>query len=760
MPKDKKKIFLVIFSILLHLLLPRRVIADDKSLLTVWAMGAEGEKIGKMARRFEESHPEVKIVTQAIPWGAAHEKLVTAVAGESAPDVCQLGTTWVPEFKAINALLPLDAYIAKSDLINQENFFPGSWNTNLIQGQVYGIPWYVDTRVLFYRKDLLSEVGYDHPPRDWVELKEACKKLTQDIDGDGKVDRYGISLGARDWGLLSMFIWQNGGDVLNADHIAPQLDTPQVREAVQYYVEFFKKGYVPLGAAAGTDIFNAFKTGYLPMFISGPWMLEELRKQIPELDDKWSVSVLPRKASSTSFVGGSNLVIFKQSKNRDIAWQFIEFMNQPQTQIEWYKETKDLPSLKSAWEDPYLKDKIRLKVFGEQLKDAKAPPSIREWEQIGDVINNRMEQIIFQKITMEEFIRGSSSDISAILTTQREEQSNLYKISIFSIIILAIAILFILYFKINPKGIKPETPISSFGGLLSTLKTCRAPYLFIFPSMILFIVFLFSPIFLSFIMSLTNYDIFALNNWNNLLFIGFKNYRVLLHDPMFWKALRNTFYFILIGGPLSVTVSLLAAVILNSGLVKFRTVFRTGFFTPVVTTMVAVAVVWRWLYNPRFGLINWALDSIGIEGQNWLGDVRLALLALIIMAAWKNFGYNMVIFLAGLQTIPLQLYESAEIDGANRLNSFWHITLPLLRPTLFFVTIITTIGYFQFFAEPYIMTDGGPLNSTFSMVFLMYRQGFKYFNMGYASAVAYILFGIIAAFSLLQYRLSKASFEY
>ncbi|MDP8217424.1 MAG: sugar ABC transporter permease [Candidatus Theseobacter exili] len=195
-------------------------------------------------------------------------------------------------------------------------------------------------------------------------------------------------------------------------------------------------------------------------------------------------------------------------------------------------------------------------------------------------------------------------------------------------------------------------------------------------------------------------------------------------------------------------------------MVKFRTFFRVGYFTPVVTTMVAVAVVWRWLYNPQYGLINWALESIGIAGHNWLGDVNLAMPSLIIMAAWKNFGYNMVIFLAGLQGIPSHLYEAAEIDGAGKMASFLHITLPLLKPTIFFVTIITTIGYFQFFAEPYIMTDGGPLNRTVSVVLLMYRQGFKYFNMGYASAIAYVLFFIIALFSLVQFRFSKEGFEY
>ena len=214
----------------------------------------------------------------------------------------------------------------------------------------------------------------------------------------------------------------------------------------------------------------------------------------------------------------------------------------------------------------------------------------------------------------------------------------------------------------------------------------------------------------------------------------------LLQDPLFWKALGNTLYFVVVGVPLSIAVSLGAALLLHSRLGVFRPFFRTAFFAPVVTTVVAVAVIWRYLFHTRYGLVNWALSWFGVHPVDWLGDPRWAMPTIILFAVWKNFGYNMIIFLAGLQSIPEDLYEAARIDGASRWRQFVHVTLPMLGPTLLLVGILTLAGYFQLFAEPYVMTQGGPLQSTVSVLYLMYEQGFKWWNLGVASAVAFLLF--------------------
>jgi len=237
--------------------------------------------------------------------------------------------------------------------------------------------------------------------------------------------------------------------------------------------------------------------------------------------------------------------------------------------------------------------------------------------------------------------------------------------------------------------------------------------------------------------------------------VGLRNYANLIHNPTFWTAVKNTFYFALVGGPLTVAASLGAALLVNARAVRLRGLFRTVYFTPFVTTLVAIAVVWRYLYHPRYGLLNYLLGHIGIGPVDWLGDPHWAMPAIIVMAIWKNFGYNMLIFIAGLQSIPEDLYEAARIDGAGALRRFWHVTIPQLAPTFLFVGVVTMIGYFQLFAEPYVMTGGGPLRATTSLVLFMYEEGFRWWRMGVAAAIAFVLFAIILLWTLLQMRLQR-----
>ncbi|MGH7445922.1 MAG: carbohydrate ABC transporter permease [Longimicrobiales bacterium] len=267
--------------------------------------------------------------------------------------------------------------------------------------------------------------------------------------------------------------------------------------------------------------------------------------------------------------------------------------------------------------------------------------------------------------------------------------------------------------------------------------------------------FFFLPVAAAFVLSFTDFDIYSIADLDNARFVGLRNYTQLATTPLFWQALRNTFYFALIGGPLTIAVALGAALLVNAPLARFKTFFRTVYFVPFVTTLVAIAIVWRYLYHTRYGLLNYGLDRVGIGPIDWLGDPRWAMPAIILMAVWKNFGYSMLIFIAGLQSIPEELYEAARIDGARPLRRFWHITLPQLGPTLLFVALITMIGYFQLFVEPYVMTAGGPLRSTTSVVLLMYEEGFRWWRMGLAAAIAFVLFGVILIATLIQFRLQR-----
>jgi multiple sugar transport system permease protein len=274
---------------------------------------------------------------------------------------------------------------------------------------------------------------------------------------------------------------------------------------------------------------------------------------------------------------------------------------------------------------------------------------------------------------------------------------------------------------------------------------------FALPFILLFVVFLAGPIVVAFFTSLTDMRVTDLRNPLGVNIVGLSNYADVFSDPTFRKAAVNTVVFVLIGVPLTMALGLLAAVALNQGIVKFRRVFRVGFYTPVVTSIVAIAVVWRLLLGTDTGLVNGLLGTVGIDGPGWLTDTRLALPSLIVMTAWRNLGFSMILFLAGLQTIPVSLYEAARVDGAKGWQTFRHITLPLLRPTMLFVAVITTIGYLQFFEEPFVMTQGGPLDSTLSVSMHAFKQ-FSFGNYGYTAAVAYVLFLAIAVVAFLQFR--------
>ncbi|MEZ5066408.1 MAG: sugar ABC transporter permease [bacterium] len=282
----------------------------------------------------------------------------------------------------------------------------------------------------------------------------------------------------------------------------------------------------------------------------------------------------------------------------------------------------------------------------------------------------------------------------------------------------------------------------------------RAAWILVGPAVLLLVSFFLLPVVAGLLLSLTDFDIYAIADPANARFVGLANYAQVLSSDAFRQALANTLYFVLVGGPLSIAVSLAAAVLVEARLLRGKRWFRTAYFVPVVTTLVAVAIVWRYLYHPD-GIINHLLRSIGASPVDWLGNPRWAMPAIILLAIWKNFGYNMLILVAGLQAIPEQLYEAAEIDGAGGLRRFLHVTLPGLGPVLFFVSVTTTIGYFQLFAEPYVMTQGGPLGATRSIMLLMYEEGFRWWRMGDAATLATFLLGVTLAGALIQIALRR-----
>jgi multiple sugar transport system permease protein len=279
---------------------------------------------------------------------------------------------------------------------------------------------------------------------------------------------------------------------------------------------------------------------------------------------------------------------------------------------------------------------------------------------------------------------------------------------------------------------------------------------FALPFLLIFMTFTAGPIIASAVMSFTDFGLADLRRPLGTDFVGLQNYIELAADPRFWTSLFNTAYFVVVGVPATLVLGLAAALALDRGINRMRTLFRVGYYLPVVTSIVAIAVVWRFVLNPDQGLLNMLLAQVGIDGPNWLGDPTFAMPSIIAMGVWRNLGFAMVVFIAGLQAIPRELYEAASIDGAGRWQQLRSVTLPMLRPTILFITVITTIGYLQLFEEPFVMTGGGPLDKTLSVSMYMYQEGFEFFHQGYAAAIAWVLFLIVAAVAFFQFRILRS----
>jgi multiple sugar transport system substrate-binding protein len=386
--------------------------------LSFWAFGSEGEYISKLIPAFENRNPGIKIIVQSIPWTAAHEKLLTAYAGNAPPNICQLGNTWISEFVALDAIEPLDSLIELSETIDLCNYFPGIWETNRIDNQIYGVPWYVDTRVLFYRKDLLTKIKYPDGPKTWDELIDACRKLVQ-LD----LATYGIFLPLNDWRDPILFGIQSGSNLLRDNNCYSDFSSKKFREAFEFLLQFFREELCPLGVTEVTNIYQGFGEGYFAMLITGPWNIGEFSRRLPEnIQDKWMTAPLPAPENSHpgySLAGGCSLVIFKNSNYKEASWKLIEYLSEQKTQIEFYKLTGDLPAHVEVWQDSIFVNNPYVKAFYQQFQYVKSTPKIPEWEQIALKVQQYMESAAYGEMSVEETLSKLDKDVDQILEKRR-----------------------------------------------------------------------------------------------------------------------------------------------------------------------------------------------------------------------------------------------------------------------------------------------------------------------------------------------------
>ncbi len=394
-----------------------------KITLDFWAFGAEGDKVRDFVTRFEAENPGVHVVAQNIPWTAAHEKLLTAYAGNSLPDICQLGNTWIPEFVVLNALEILDASVDSSMTIAPDSYFPGIWETNRIAENLYGIPWYVDTRVLFYRRDLLSKIGWERPPETWAEMLEISRLLVK-----GGHSKYGIILPLNEWSLPIILGMQQGSEILREQAGFGDFAGSEFLQGLKIYDQFFQEGLAPKGMTEVNNVYQGFQEATFAMYISGPWNIGEMKRRLPaHMQDDWDTAPLPAIRAEDypglSLPGGSSLVVFRSSEHKDLAWDWIEYLSRPDVQSEFYVQTGDLPARLESWTSMELSVKRPTAAFFRQLESVKKTPQVPEWEQIAMKLQQYLEYVVFGKWTAKEAMDLLDQDVNKILEKRRWLQS-------------------------------------------------------------------------------------------------------------------------------------------------------------------------------------------------------------------------------------------------------------------------------------------------------------------------------------------------
>ena len=393
---------------------------SDRQTIRFWVMGSEGEVIAQLIPEFERANPDVRVRIQQVPWTAAHEKLLTAFAGDSLPDLCQLGNTWLPEFVALRAVDPLDSRVAASRTIAAADYFPGIWNTNVVDGQLYGVPWYVDTRLLFYRKDLLAAAGIDSPPRSWAEWERAMAALKK-REGKDSGD-YAILLPLNEFEPLLALALQQDEPLLRDHESRGAFAGPGFRRALDFYSTIFRNGWAPaVGGGEISNVWTEFGRGRFAFYISGPWNMGEFRRRLPpERQGDWMTAPLPGpNGPGASTAGGASLVVFRSSRHPDAAWRLVEFLSDPATQLRFHELTGNLPPRRSAWRDPRLADDPHARAFREQLERVRPAPKIPEWERIVTEMQIVAEQVARGRMNVEQAGRELDRRVDAMLEKRR-----------------------------------------------------------------------------------------------------------------------------------------------------------------------------------------------------------------------------------------------------------------------------------------------------------------------------------------------------
>ncbi|MCE5199838.1 MAG: extracellular solute-binding protein [Armatimonadota bacterium] len=762
----------------------------EKIKLVVWGpMVPERMKGWEAAyAEFERRHPNIEV--EMLGMGAGNmnsQKLMTAIVGKVPPDVVLQDRFTVGDWAARATFTPLNELIErdrkKHDGVRPEEYYKAAWNEAVYEGKVYAIPDDIDDRVLYYNRQLFREVGLDpnRPPRTWDELISYSKRLTK-YRADGGFDRIGfIPLYGNSW--LYLFSWQNGGEFMSPDCRTCTLDNPKTVEALDFLVKYYDqfKGVQALNSFAsgfkGGEL-DPFLTGQVAMKVDCGIFINSIARYNPGLDFAVAPAPVPvdryegkagfkGKPQYITWSGGFSWAIPRGARHVEESWALIKWLKSEEGTRLIHKAQREYNISKGRTYVPWLTANSRVN----DILIREFSPKIRRLRDAQQTTLSLLPDSLYRPVTFiglrlwDEQVRATDSAINhkkspkaALSFGQRVVQKELDKVrnkATYHDLNWAYPIGIVGLFAII--GCLVVAAIHRRRGPLSRLskKEAVAGYLFACPWLFGFLVFTLGPIIASLVFSFCDYDVLHPAKW-----VGLNNYVNLLTDDRCFmsKAMYNVGYLALWGLPLGMIVSLSAAMLLNTK-VRGMNWYRTVYYLPSIVPSVASAVLWIWVLNPEYGLINTAWRAtftswFHIAPPLWLASEYTSKPALIVMGLWAAGG-GIILWLAGLQGISRALYEAADIDGAGWWSRLWNVTLPMLTPYIFFNLVMGTIGVLQSFETQYIMTGGGPVDSTMVPVLYLFSNAFNYFKMGYASAIAWILFVVILLLTLFNLKMAK-----
>jgi multiple sugar transport system permease protein len=760
--------------------------AEPVRELRVWVEG-NNRGVAAAMQHFIRQQPDWKLVTSAYQGGLDARKLMTAIAGGDPPDLIMQDRFTVGEWAARDAFYDLDDFIAQSqrnqesggpenpgapDGIFPEEFYDACWNETVYEGNVFGIPYSTDTRALYYLEDalldagLVDDQGNPRPPADWDELQEYTSRLTKRDDA-GRITRLGF---APNFGnsFLYLYGWLNGGSFMTDDGRTVTMKQPKNVEALRY----MQRLYDDVGGIARTDAFfsassgvefDPFATGKLAMKIDGNWQLRNLAEYHPTTRFSVAMPPAPKGMPSQTWAGGFAYVVPSTARHPEMGFELARFLvsdegwgiiHEVNARYMASRGRGYIPRMAAqpavnarvlrdyVLPDPNVPTRIKeaLPVFHALMEHARFRPVTPVGQLLWDEHNRAFEQAtrggVDAQVALDRATQAVQERLDIVLREQGGEPVRWSAVVLwFSVTFVTVAVAGV--YLAHKRGVFKRY----------SKEEMHAAAVYVSPWVLGFVVFTAGPVLASLVYVFCRYSVLEPAEW-----VGFNNLsRLFFDDPMFWYSLANTAY-MLRGVPLGMALGLGIAMLLNTE-VRGIKVYRTIFYLPAIVPLVASSILWIWVLNPENGLINASLRMIGIEDPPlWLNSPSWGLgskAAILLMGLW-GAGGSMIIWLSGLKGIPEHLYEAAKIDGAGLFTRFRHVTLPMLTPYIFFNLIMGVIGTMQIFTQAFIMTQGGPADSTMYYAYYLFNRAFRYFEMGYASALAWVLLIIILALTALQ----------